>query len=208
MKTSKLNPIIRIVDDNEQVLASEAFLVKMAGYRTAAYTSAKAFLEQDDPLFPGSVILDIRMPEMSGLQLQEEMKDRGIDLPIIFLTGHGDIDMAVKALLTGASDFIVKPPKPERLKDALAKAVKLNIESRLKKEDLEEGRELFDRLTPAEKRAAEQIAIGSLNKVIAFELNVSEQAVKNWRSSVFHKLGCKNAVELNSFLRRINVIQD
>ena len=114
MKSSKLTPVVRIVDDDEKVLASEAFLVNMAGFRTSTYNSAKEFLEKDDPLFPGCVILDIRMPEMSGLKLQEEMKKREIDLPIIFLTGHGDIDMAVKAMLTGATDFIVKPPEPNR----------------------------------------------------------------------------------------------
>ena len=107
MKSSKLTPVVRIVDDDEKVLASEAFLVNMAGFRTSTYNSAKEFLEKDDPLFPGCVILDIRMPEMSGLKLQEEMKKREIDLPIIFLTGGiGDIDMAVKAMLTGATDFI------------------------------------------------------------------------------------------------------
>ena len=88
MKSSKLTPVVRIVDDDEKVLASEAFLVNMAGFRTSTYNSAKEFLEKDDPLFPGCVILDIRMPEMSGLQLQEEMKKREIDLPIIFLTGQ------------------------------------------------------------------------------------------------------------------------
>lgn len=106
MKTSKLDPIIRIVDDDPKVLASEVFLVKMAGYRTASYESALAFLNEYDPLFPGCLILDIRMPEMSGLQLQEEMIRRNIDLPILFLTGHGDVDMAVKALLPGPRIFL------------------------------------------------------------------------------------------------------
>ena len=201
MKSSKLTPVVRIVDDDEKVLASEAFLVNMAGFRTSTYNSAKEFLEKDDPLFPGCVILDIRMPEMSGLQLQEEMKKREIDLPIIFLTGHGDIDMAVKALLTGATDFIVKPPEPTRLKEALAKAVAKN-------QTCEEMRAQFDLLTPAEKKAAEMIALGKLNKVISFELEVSEQAVKNWRSSIFHKLNCKNIVELNAFLRKIHILND
>lgn len=202
MKSSKLTPVVRIVDDDEKVLASEAFLVNMAGFRTSTYNSAKEFLEKDDPLFPGCVILDIRMPEMSGLQLQEEMKKREIDLPIIFLTGHGDIDMAVKAMLTGATDFIVKPPEPSRLKEALAKAVAKAAETS------EEMRALFDLLTPAEKKAAEMIALGKLNKVISFELEVSEQAVKNWRSSIFHKLNCKNIVELNAFLRKIHILND
>ena len=131
-----------------------------------------------------------------------------IDLPIIFLTGHGDIDMAVKALLTGATDFIVKPPEPNRLKEALAKAVAKNQNDREAAETSEEMRAQFDLLTPAEKKAAEMIALGKLNKVISFELEVSEQAVKNWRSSIFHKLNCKNIVELNAFLRKIHILND
>ena len=208
MKSSKLTPVVRIVDDDEKVLASEAFLVNMAGFRTSTYNSAKEFLEKDDPLFPGCVILDIRMPEMSGLKLQEEMKKREIDLPIIFLTGNGDIDMAVKAMLTGATDFIVKPPEPNRLKEALAKAVAKNQNDREAAETCEEMCTQFDLLTPAEKKAAEMIALGKLNKVISFELEVSEQAVKNWRSSIFHKLNCKNIVELNAFLRKIHILKD
>lgn len=208
MKTSKLEPVIRIVDDEPKVLASEAFLVKLAGYRTATYPNAKAFLEEYDPLFPGCLILDIRMPDMSGLQLQDEMIQRKIDLPIIFLTGHGDVDMAVKALLTGATDFITKPPEPNRLKAAIAKAVKKNIEDRIQAEANHERFERFESLTVAEKKAAPIIAKGLLNKQIAGELDVSEQAVKNWRSSILHKLGCSNVIELNSFLRRIQIIED
>ena len=172
MKSSKLTPVVRIVDDDEKVLASEAFLVNMAGFRTSTYNSAKEFLEKDDPLFPGCVIFDIRLPEMSGLKLQEEMKAREIDLPIIFLTGHGDIDMAVKAMLTGATDFIVKPPEPNRLKEALAKAVAKNQNDREAAETCEEMCTQFDLLTPAEKKAAEMIALGKHNKVISFEREV------------------------------------
>ncbi len=208
MKSSKLEPIIRIVDDEPKVLASEAFLVKLSGYRTAIYPNAKAFLEEYDPLFPGCLILDIRMPDMSGLQLQDEMIKRKIDLPIIFLTGHGDVDMAVKALLTGATDFIVKPPEPNRLKLALEKAVKKNIDDRIQAEENREKIERFASLTVAEKRAAPIIAKGLLNKQIAGELDVSEQAVKNWRSSILHKLGCANVIELHSFLRRIHISED
>lgn len=208
MKTSKLEPVIRIVDDEPKVLASEAFLVKLAGYRTATYSSAQAFLEEYDPLFPGCLILDIRMPDMSGLQLQDEMVKRKIDIPIIFLTGHGDVDMAVKALLTGATDFIVKPPEPNRLKSAIAKAVKKNIDDRIKTEENLEKIERFESLTIAEKKVAPLIAKGLLNKQIAGEFNVSEQAVKNWRSAILHKLDCSNVIELNSFLRRIQIIED
>ena len=208
MKSSKLDPVVRIVDDNEQVLASESFLIKMAGFRTVEYRSARDFLSNDDIIFPGCAILDIRMPEISGLQLQEEMHKRGILLPIIFLTGHGDVDMAVKALLTGATDFIEKPPEPDRLTKAIARAVAKDIERREKEEIAESASKRYALLTPAEKRASELIAKGALNKVIAYELDVSEQAVKNWKSSIFHKLECKNAVELNTFLRKINLLKD
>ena len=111
-------------------------------------------------------------------------------------------------MLTGATDFIVKPPEPNRLKEALAKAVTKNQTDREAAETCEDMRALFDLLTPAEKKAAEMIALGKLNKVISFELEVSEQAVKNWRSSIFHKLNCKNIVELNAFLRKIHILND
>ncbi|WP_304625160.1 response regulator transcription factor [uncultured Parasutterella sp.] len=207
MKTSKLDPIIRIVDDDPKVLASEVFLVKMAGYRTASYGSALAFLNEYDPLFPGCLILDIRMPEMSGLQLQEEMIRRNIDLPVLFLTGHGDVDMAVKALLTGASDFLIKPPDPARLKASLAKAVAENLEDRARKEEIDHMTVKYNLLTASEKKVAPRIANGELNKVIAFDMEVSEQAVKNWRSAVLHKLECRNVIELHNFLRKIGIIE-
>lgn len=207
MKTSKLDPIIRIVDDDPKVLASEVFLVKMAGYRTASYGSALAFLNEYDPLFPGCLILDIRMPEMSGLQLQEEMIRRNIDLPILFLTGHGDVDMAVKALLTGASDFLIKPPDPARLKASLAKAVAENLEDRARKEEIDHMTVKYNLLTASEKKVAPRMANGELNKVIAFDMEVSEQAVKNWRSAVLHKLECRNVIELHNFLRKIGIIE-
>lgn len=207
MKTSKLDPIIRIVDDDPKVLASEVFLVKMAGYRTASYESALAFLNEYDPLFPGCLILDIRMPEMSGLQLQEEMIRRNIDLPILFLTGHGDVDMAVKALLTGASDFLIKPPDPTRLKASLAKAVAKNLEDRAREEEINHMTVKYNLLTASEKKVAPRIANGELNKVIAFDMEVSEQAVKNWRSAVLHKLECRNVIELHNFLRKIGIIE-
>lgn len=208
MKTSNLVPLIRIVDDEPKVLASEAFLVTMAGFQTVTYENAQSFLDRYDSLRPGCVLLDIRMPDMSGLQLQDEMVRRGIDLPIVFLTGHGDVDMAVKALLTGATDFLVKPPEPNRLKASLQKAVDKNIAERRLDEQKAQNLELFKTLTPSEESVVLRIAKGELNKVIAFDLGVSEQAVKNWRSSIFHKLECKHAIELNSFLRTIGKWKD
>ena len=201
MDPLKLQPIIRIVDDEPSVRSSEAFLVSMCGFQCTEFESAAQFLENDDAIYPGCVILDIRMPEMTGLQLQDEMIKRGNDLSIIFLTGHGDVDMAVKALLTGATDFLTKPPEPEKLKEALNKAVSLNIKNRKKAFIRNEAQKKFDTLTASEKLIAPLIAKGTLSKVIAFERGVSDQAIKNARNSIFHKLDVKHVVELNDFLR-------
>lgn len=201
MRQRLLSPVVRIIDDEASVRKSESFLVRMSGWSVVEFESAPAFLDNDDKDHPGCVILDIRMPGMSGLQLQDEMLRRDIDLPIIFLTGHGDVDMAVKSLLSGAVEFIVKPPEPERLSGAIRKAIERNIAERQKKLIRQEKLLLWEKLTPTEKRIAPFVATGEINKVIAQRQNVSEQAIKNSRSVIFHKLEVKNPVELNGFMR-------
>lgn len=201
MRQRLLSPVVRIIDDEASVRKSESFLVRMSGWSVVEFESALAFLDNDDKDHPGCVILDIRMPGMSGLQLQDEMLRRDIDLPIIFLTGHGDVDMAVKSLLSGAVEFIVKPPEPERLSGAIRKAIERNIAERQKKLIRQEKLLLWEKLTPTEKRIAPFVATGEINKVIAQRQNVSEQAIKNSRSVIFHKLEVKNPVELNGFMR-------
>lgn len=201
MRQRLLSPVVRIIDDEASVRKSESFLVRMSGWSVVEFESASAFLDNDDKDHPGCVILDIRMPGMSGLQLQDEMLRRDIDLPIIFLTGHGDVDMAVKSLLSGAVEFIVKPPEPERLSGAIHKAIERNIAERQKKMIRQEKLLLWEKLTPTEKRIAPFVAAGEINKVIAQRQNVSEQAIKNSRSVIFHKLEVKNPVELNGFMR-------
>lgn len=109
--------IVRIVDDNDEYRNSETFLLRMFGYNVADYSSALDFLEKDDPAIPGCLILDVKMPEMSGLELQKIMTEKELGLPTIFLTGHGDVEMAVNTLHRGASDFLLKPVAPERLKE-------------------------------------------------------------------------------------------
>lgn len=208
MRQKLLSPVVRIVDDEESVRKSEAFLVRMSGWNVVEFESALNFLDNDDGDHPGCVILDIRMPGMSGLQLQEEMLRRNIDLPIIFLTGHGDVDMAVKSLLSGAVEFIVKPPEPERLSAAIRKAIEFNTSERQRKARKQEKVLLWEKLTPTEKRIAPYVAAGESNKVIAQKQNVSEQAIKNSRSVIFHKLDVKNPVELNAFMRLCDLLEE
>lgn len=204
MKTyKKLTPLIRLIDDDEMVLGSESFLLRMEGWQTAQYLSAEEFLSKDDSERPGCIILDIRMPGLNGMELQSLMMERNINLPIIFLTGHGDIDMAVSALKKGAVDFLVKPANDERLQEAVKNAVEKNILSRQKKVEQDNMLELYALLTEREKEIAPLVANGTANKVIAIDLDISENSVKKHRSSILEKLRVRTIVELTDFLRRI-----
>ncbi len=204
MLTSRLKPLVRIVDNDEMVLRSESFLARMNGWEVAEYTSPLEFLSKDDFQRPGCAVLDIRMPEMSGIELYEELKQRGIDLSVIFLTGHGDIDMAVRSMKDGAIDFLVKPAEDERFNEAVAKAVSINVEKRRQREELERNLALYDTLSDREKTVAAKVAKGLQNKIIADELDISENSVKKYRATLQEKLGYKNIVELSDFLRSID----
>lgn len=204
MKTyKKLTPLIRLIDDDEMVLRSESFLLRMEGWQTAQYLSAEEFLSKDDSERPGCIILDIRMPGLNGMELQSLMMEKNIDLPIIFLTGHGDIDMAVSALKKGAVDFLVKPANDERLQEAVKNAVEKNILSRQKNIEHDNMLELYEQLTEREKDIAPMVANGTANKVIAIDLDISENSVKKYRSSILEKLQVRTIVELTDFLRQI-----
>ena len=203
IEQKKLSPLVRLVDDDEMVLRSESFLVRMDGWQTAEYSSAEEFLERDDFTRPGCVVLDIRMPRMSGIELQSLMNQRNIDLPIIFLTGHGDIDKAVSSMKKGAVDFLVKPPSEERFQEAVKAAVEKDVTNKTIKFERQTKEALFAELTPREQEIALPLAKGSANKVIAIDLNISEQSIKKYRSSLMGKLGIRTTVELNEFLRSI-----
>lgn len=120
----KAASVVRIVDDDEAMRRSYAFMLTMAKWRTKLYPSAEAFLDEDDPEIPGAIILDVRMPRISGLALQDRLSADGNDLPVIFVTGHGDVDMAVRAVKRGAFDFMLKPVDPVRLKKAVTEAIR------------------------------------------------------------------------------------
>ena len=142
--------VIRLVDDNADYRASEAFMLRMLGYNVAEYVSALDFLENDDPSVAGCLVLDVKMPEMTGLELQDVMTEKSIGLPIIFLTGHGDIEMAVDALHKGAFDFLVKPADPEKLKASVERALAANQTQHAVETDTQEARERFALLTARE----------------------------------------------------------
>ena len=171
-----------------------------------AYESAAAFLENDDIRTPGCVILDVRMPDMNGLELQDEMLRRGIDLPIVFLTGHGDISMAVMALQKGAGDFCEKPVEPERLRQTVRRLSDQNIEARKEKFRIDMMRGAFETLTQREKEIIRLVADDKLNKVIAIDLGIQEHTVKIHRANACKKLGVRSALEAHKYLAAIGEI--
>ena len=196
-------PLARIVDDEETVRNSESFTLRVAGIQTVVYESAEDFLEHDDMRHQGCVVLDVRMPGMSGLELQEEMTRRGIDLPILFISGHGDIPMAVAALKRGAHDFCEKPVAPDKFRAAVREMIEANVASRRAAIESAGKRELYDSLTPREADILKLVAQNLLNREIAEKLGIQEHTVKIHRSNGCRKLGVRSALEVSSLLREI-----
>lgn len=196
-------PLARIVDDEETVRNFESFTLRVAGIQTVVYESAEDFLEHDDMRHPGCVVLDVRMPGMSGLELQEEMTRRGIDLPILFISGHGDIPMAVAALKRGAHDFCEKPVAPDKFRAAVREMIEANVASRRAAIESAGKRELYDSLTPREADILKLVAQNLLNREIAEKLGIQEHTVKIHRSNGCRKLGVRSALEVSSLLREI-----
>lgn len=204
MLVNKKDCVVRVVDDDGNVRNSWKFLIEDAGWTVKTYPDAFSFLRGDDPLVPGCVLLDVRMPLMSGIELQRELIRRRNHLPVIFVSAHGDIDMAVKAVKDGASDFLPKPVKAERLLDAIDRAVGLDQKIRGERNETLRMRSLFNRLTPREKSIARMISQGRLNKQMAFDLEISEKTVQAHRSSMCKKLKVRNAADVTKFLMKIN----
>ncbi len=198
-------PLVRIIDDNAEARSSTSFFLSMMGWEIREYEDAVSFLKNDDLERPGCIILDVRMPKMTGLELQVELNKLNCDLPIIFLSGHGDLDMAVHALKRGADDFLEKSAKPERLQAAVHKAVLRSVEKSQRQAEKQKSKYLFAQLTPREKEVAILASKGMLNKLIADKMNISERTVKMHRGNLMAKLEVKTVVELSEFLKTIGV---
>lgn len=187
--------LVRVVDDDEKMLASYRFMLQAAGWKVRCYASAGEFLKepQDDA---GCLVLDVRMPQMSGLELLAEMKRRKMTLPVIFVTGHGDVDMVVQTMKDGAGDFMLKPVVPERLKTAVLHWSREDCRRRLARLQCSALDHDFSTLTERERQVMERVADGLSNKSIAAELSISERTVKFHRASLCEKLGVTSAAQL------------
>ena len=185
-----------IVDDDEAIRDSLSWLMQSRDIASQTYPSAEAFLAAWDESFAGCIVLDIRMEEMSGNELFDRLIERGCQLPVIFLTGHGDVPLAVSTLKNGAFDFLEKPFNDNQLVDRVMEALRLDEERRLAAASADSINRRLAQLTPRERQVMERILAGKLNKVIADELKVCMRTVEVHRASLFEKMGVKTAVEL------------
>jgi FixJ family two-component response regulator len=195
--------LVYVVDDDHGVRDSLSLLLRSVGIKSAAYESAKAFLEAYENDRVACLVADIRMPGMSGLDLQRELKERDIDLPIIFITGHGDVPMAVNAMKSGALDFLQKPFRDQDLLDRINKALKLARDHQATQIEEDEIRRRLDSLTPRESEVMGMVVKGCANKVIAMDLGVSQRTVELHRARVMHKMGVRSLAELVRLAERV-----
>ncbi|MAT84781.1 MAG: DNA-binding response regulator [Gammaproteobacteria bacterium] len=189
-------PMVFVVDDDEPVRDAIGMLLETVDVPYQAFESAHAFLDGYDPARRGCLVLDIRMPGMSGLELQQRLAETHAHLPIIFITGHGDVPMAVEAMKRGAVDFIRKPFRDQELLDRVHEALAVEEGQRARVEDLENARTRIDSLTPREHEVFERVADGQANKVVAIDLGISERTVEIHRSQVMHKTGARSLADL------------
>ena len=198
-----LPPLIHVVDDDEPLRTALLRLLSAAGYEARGYGSAGAFLMSPPPDRPGCVLLDVRMPGPTGLDLQAALRERRIALPVIFLTGHADVSASVRAMKTGAVDFLTKPVERETLFDALRRALELDARERAAHAEAIRLRAGFATLTPREREVFELVVAGRLNKQIAGQLGIAERTVKADRAQVLAKLGVGSAAELGALAERL-----
>ena len=196
MPNSEIKVLVRIVDDDSDLRATIRFLLESEGWEVADYYSAADFLLNDDPEIPGCLILDVRMPEMTGIELQGELKQHLRQIPIVFLSAHGDIEMAVKTLHEGAVDFLTKPVQEDKLVPVISRAVKLDLIKRGLSFDHEEIKERYKELTERETQIVSLLIKGLLNREIGERLGISTRTVEVHRARAFKKLQVHTISEL------------
>ena len=198
-------PLILIVDDDEAMRNSMAFLFASIGLETQSYPDAASFLAALPPAGPlrrGALVLDVRMPGMSGLELQRVLNERHFPLPVLIVTGHGDVPMAVQALKAGAYDFIEKPFKEQYLLDMVGAATRVSEEALARRDRQRSIVERLARLGRREREVLDGIMVGKLNKVIAFELDLSVKTVEAYRASIMIKMEAGSLAELATMVAK------
>jgi FixJ family two-component response regulator len=198
---------VHIVDDDKDVRESLGDLLRSVDYQVALHASAPEFLKVELPDAPACLVLDVRLPGTSGLELQEYLTRINIHLPVILMTGFGDIPMSVKGMKAGAVDFLTKPIRDQDLLDAVAAAIRMDQDRRREIAQIAQLRERYALLTPRERQVMALVASGLMNKHVASELSISEVTVKMHRGSVMRKMGAKTTATLVRIAEALDIKQ-
>lgn len=201
-----MKPLIRIVDDDEALAASTAMLLESMGWETVSYTDGAKFLAEDDFTRPGCIILDVRMPGMTGLDVQAQLEKIQVSVPILFLSAHGTIQMAVHTVHHGAVDFLEKPVDPMILVQKVAQCVSTSVSANAQAILLDSKKARFDELTPRENDVVRLVLANAANKVIARELGLEVSTVKMHRANAFAKLGVHSPSELIKLAYEVGIV--
>jgi FixJ family two-component response regulator len=189
-------PLILVVDDDERVREALTELLASVGLETACFASARELLDSALPERPGCIVLDVRLPGISGLEFQRHLASNGKAKPIVFLTGHGDIPMSVQAMKAGAVDFLTKPVRDQALIDAIMVGIDRDVAQQAAAENVRQHVERYQTLTPRERQVLREVARGRVNKQIAFDLGISEITVKLHRGNLMRKMRSASVGEI------------
>ena len=204
MKT-QADAMVFVIDDDESMREALHSLIRSVGLRVVTFGSADEFLQSERPDVPACLILDVRMPGLSGLDLQRDLSEGNIHIPIIFITGHGDIPMSVRAMKAGAVEFLTKPFRDQDLLDAIQQALDRDRRARSQQADSADLRSRFHSLTPRETEVFELVVKGLLNKQIALQLGTSEITIKLHRRQVMEKMAADSLADLVRMSERLNL---
>jgi FixJ family two-component response regulator len=197
--------IVYVVDDDESVCRALARLFRAVGLSAETFRSAKAFLDHAAPDRPECLVLDVRLPGPSGLDLQEALRQAGRDLPIVFITGHGDVPSSVRAMKGGAVDFLQKPFNDQELLDCVQRALTRSREQRVERAERHEINGRLDTLTPREREVLLQVVTGKLNKQIAGDLGIAEKTIKVHRGRVMQKMRANSVADLVRMVEKLGL---
>lgn len=205
MKNSTATPVptVYVVDDDASIRESLSSLIRSAGMAVEVFASPLEFLAREQLNDVACIVLDVRMPELDGLALQEKLAEHGREIPIIFITGHGDVPLAVRAMKAGAIDFLNKPFDDTDLLAAIAQALSRVSATSHERTELSELSARFDSLTPRERQILVEVAQGKPNKLVAYDLNVTESTIKVHRHNAMAKMNLKSVAELTLVIQRL-----
>ena len=199
-------PIVFVVDDESAVGVSVKRLLHSVGIEARLFTSATEFLRTKRPDAPGCIVLDVRLPDLSGLDLQQELAKANVDLPVIFVTGHADIPMTVRAMKAGAVEFLTKPFREQELLEAVQRAISRHRQTRDQRASMRVLQSRYELLTPREREVYPLVASGLLNKQVAAELNASEKTIKVHRGQLMQKMEAHSLSDLIRMAEQLGVL--